>query len=276
MGLRSRPVRPVDGQTILVTGATDGLGRELARELAQRGARVLLHGRDPSKAERVRAAIAEETGNEGIDVLLADLSSLAQVRALADEVLTTTDELHALVNNAGVGGAPRQLTGDGVELHLAVNHLSHFLLTTKLLPLLERSAPARIVNVSSIGQAPIDFDDPMLERGYEPMRAYCQGKLAQISFTFELSERLGESGVTVNALHPATLMDTKMVRDYFGSARSSVAEGTEATLRLVADPQLDGVTGRYFDGLQESAAHAQAYDPEARRRMWSLSERLVL
>lgn len=269
-------MRPVDGQTILVTGATDGLGREVARELAQRGARVLLHGRDASKAERVRAALADETASDRIDVLLADLSSLAQVRGLAEEVLSTTDSLHALVNNAGVGGAPRRLTEDGVELHLAVNHLAHFLLTSQLLPLLERSAPARIVNVSSIGQAPIDFDDPMIERGYDPMRAYAQSKLAQISFTFELAERLGgSSGVTVNALHPATLMDTKMVREYFGRVRSSVEEGTEATLRLVIDPELDGVTGRYFDGLRESSAQPQAYDAAARRRLWQLSERLT-
>ena len=268
-------MRPVSDQTVLVTGATDGLGREVARELAGRGARVLLHGRDRAKAEHTRDTVAEQTGSERIDVLLADLSSLAQARDLAEQVRSTTDELHALVNNAGVGGARRTLTEDGVELHLAVNHLSHFLLTNELLPLLERSAPARVVNVASIGQAPINFDDPMLERGYDPMRAYCQSKLAQISFTFELAERLGGSGVTVNALHPATLMDTKMVREYFGVARSSVEEGTEATLRLVVDPDLDGVTGRYFDGLRESSAHAQAYDPRARRRLWQLSEALT-
>jgi NAD(P)-dependent dehydrogenase (short-subunit alcohol dehydrogenase family) len=128
--------------------------------------------------------------------------------------------------------------------------------------------------VASIGQAPIDFDDPMIERRYDPMRAYAQSKLAQISSTFELAERLGrDRGVTVNALHPATLMDTKMVREYFGRPRTSVDQGTEATLRLVIDPDLDGVTGRYFDGLRRSQAHKQAYDPDARRMLWKLSER---
>ena len=269
-------MRPIADQTILVTGATDGLGREVARELAQRGARVLLHGRDERKAEDARRAITEATGNDRIDVVLADLSSMAAVLDLAAQVQDRTDALHVLVNNAGVAGPPRTLTGDGHELHLAVNYLSHFLLTHELLPLLERSAPARIVNVASIGQAPIDFGDPMLERGYDPMRAYAQSKLAQISFTFELAERLGDSAdVTVNALHPATLMNTKMVREYFGRTRTSVDEGTEATLRLVIDPKLDGVTGRYFDGLRESSAHAQAYDPEARRRLWELSEELT-
>jgi NAD(P)-dependent dehydrogenase (short-subunit alcohol dehydrogenase family) len=267
-------MRPVNEQTVLVSGATDGLGREVARELAQRGARVLLHGRDRGKAEEVRRSIADDTGNGSLEVLVADLSSLAQVRDLAQQVQDTTDVLHALVNNAGVAGPPRTVTEDGHELHFAVNYLSHFLLTSELLPLLEQSAPSRIVNVASIGQAPIDFDDPMIERGYDPMRAYAQSKLAQISSTFELAERLGrQSGVTVNALHPATLMDTKMVRDYFGQPRTSVDQGTEATLRLVIDPDLDGVTGRYFDGLRRSQAHKQAYDPDARRRLWELSER---
>ena len=269
-------MRPVSEQTILVTGATDGLGLELARELARRGARVLVHGRDATRAETARRSIADETGTDRSEVLLADLSSLARARDLAEQVRASADELHALVNNAGIAGPPRTLTEDGVELHLAVNYLSHFLLTNELLPLLERSAPARVVNVSSIGQAPIDFDDPMLERRYDPMRAYAQSKLAQISSTFELAARLGDSsGVTVNALHPATLMDTKMVRDYFGRPHTSVDEGTEATLRLVVDPELDGVTGRYFDGLRESSAHSQAYDPAARRRLWELSERLT-
>jgi NAD(P)-dependent dehydrogenase (short-subunit alcohol dehydrogenase family) len=268
-------VRSVAEQTALVTGATDGLGRELAHELAARGARVLLHGRDRAKAEKTRDELAEATEGPAPDILIADLSSLAQVRDLAGQVREATGSLHLLINNAGIGGASRTESADGHELHFAVNYLSHFLLTRELLALLERSAPARIVNVSSIGQAAIDFDDPMIEHGYDPMRAYSQSKLAQISFTFELAERLGDSDVTVNALHPATLMDTKMVRDYFGRPRTSVDEGTEATLRLAIDPHLDGVTGRYFDGLRESRAHRQAYDPDARKRLWELSEELT-
>jgi NAD(P)-dependent dehydrogenase (short-subunit alcohol dehydrogenase family) len=168
----------------------------------------------------------------------------------------------------------RRLSGDGHELTLAVNYLSHFLLTELLLPFLVRSAPARIVNVASVGQAPLDFDDPMLERGYEGFRAYAQSKLAQIMFSFELAERLNPLEVTVNALHPATLMDTKMVREGFGRVLSSVDEGVRALVRLVASPDLDGVSGRYFDGLEESTADEQAYDPEARRRLRELSLRL--
>jgi NAD(P)-dependent dehydrogenase (short-subunit alcohol dehydrogenase family) len=256
-------MRPLAEQRILVTGSTDGLGRGVAAELAARGATVLVHGRDPEKTE----AAAREAGAE--QGLVADLSSLDQVRALAAEA----GQLDTLVNNAGVMVPERSESADGHELTFAVNHLSHFLLTDLLLPSLRE--PARIVNVSSLGQAPLDFGDLMLERGYEGYGAYAQSKLAQAMFTMELAERLAGRDVTVNAIHPATLMETKMVRDNLGRARSSVEEGVEAVVRLVTDPELDGVSGRFFDGLRESAPHAQAYDPDARRRLWDESERLT-
>ena len=273
------PMRPVDQQTILVTGATDGLGRALSRELAARGATVLLHGRDPARLEKTRREIADATHSDRLRGHLADLSSLAQVRRLAREVAEAQQRLDVLVNNAGIAGrGPRELSADGYELRFAVNYLAGFLLTLELLPLLRRSAPARIVNVASIGQEPLDFDDPMLERGYEGVRAYRQSKLAQVMFTFELAERLraaGERGVTVNALHPATLMDTKMALETFGSAMSTVAEGVEATLRLAVAPELEGVSGHYFDRLREARANPQAYDPAARRRLWDVSVALA-
>jgi NAD(P)-dependent dehydrogenase (short-subunit alcohol dehydrogenase family) len=256
-------VRPLEEQRILVTGSSDGLGRQLAAELAARGARVLAHGRDRAKVEEA----AREVGAEA--ALVADLGELAQVRRLAEEA----GELDTLVNNAGVIESRRRESADGLELTFAVNHLAHFLLTELLLPRMRE--PARIVNVSSIGQAPLDFGDLMLEGHYESYTAYSKSKLAQILFTIELAERLEGRDVTVNALHPATLMDTKMVRDNLGRPRSSVEEGVEAVLRLVTDPSLDGVTGRFFDGTRESAAHEQAYDPDARRRLWEESERLT-
>ena len=135
--------------------------------------------------------------------------------------------------------------------------------------------PARIVNVSSLGQAPLDFDDLMLERRYDGYGAYAQSKLAQVLFTIELAERLEGRDITVNAIHPATLMDTKMVRDNLGSVRSSVEEGVEAVLRLIEDPELDGVSGLFFDGRREAIADSQAYDPDARHRLWEESERLT-
>jgi NAD(P)-dependent dehydrogenase (short-subunit alcohol dehydrogenase family) len=256
-------VRSVEEQTVLVTGSTDGHGRAVAAELARRGASVLVHGRNADQVERVAGEIGAARG------LVADLASLDEVRRLAGEV----EELDTLVNNAGTYAVERTESADGYELTFAVNYLSHFLLTGLLLPKLR--GPARIVNVASLGQAPVDFDDLMFERDYEAFTAYAKSKLAQVLFTVELADRLDGRDVTVNALHPATFMDTNMVRGSGGRAMSSVEEGRDATVRLVVDPALDGVSGHFFDGTHESAPHGQASDPDARRRLWEESERLT-
>src|SRR5205807_1698333 len=182
--------------------------------------------------------------------LRADLASLDEVRTLAGTVTSRHDELHTLVNNAGIGTTSdgREVSRDGYELRFAANYLAGYLLTRLLLPLLEGSAPARIVNVASAGQAPIDFDDVMLERGYDGVQAYCQSKLAQVMFTFDLGEELRDRGVTATCLHPATYMPTKMVLHARGSAVSPLEDGVRATVRLAASSELDGVTGRYFFG----------------------------
>jgi NAD(P)-dependent dehydrogenase (short-subunit alcohol dehydrogenase family) len=267
-------------KVMLVTGATDGLGRALATELARRGATVLVHGRDEARGRDVIGQIGSETGNRELRWYGADLASLAEVRELADRLEREEERLDALVCNAGIGtilpgDGERMESRDGYELRFAVNYLAHFLLARRLVPLIQRSAGARIVNVSSAGQAPIDFDDVMVERGYNGVQAYCQSKLAQVMMTFDLAEELGDAGVTANCLHPATYMPTKIVTYAGIDPASSLEEGTQATLRLVVDPELDGVTGRYFDGTTESRAHPQAYDADARRRLLELSERLV-
>jgi NAD(P)-dependent dehydrogenase (short-subunit alcohol dehydrogenase family) len=195
---------------------------------------------------------------------------------MARQILDGEERIDTLVNNAGIGttlpgDAGRVESEDGYELRFQVNYLSHYLLTRELLPLIDE----RIVNVSSAGQCPIDFDDPMLEHGYSGGRAYCQSKLAQVMFTIDLAEELSGRGVTVNCLHPATYMPTKMVLAARGSGMDTIEQGTEATVRLVADPELDDVTGRYFNGTHEAAADGQAYDEDARRRLRELSERLV-
>ncbi len=267
-------MRDLNGTTILITGATDGLGKRVARELAGKGATVLLHGRNSERLEATLADIRKETGSERLGSYLADLSSLAQVRALAERILSDEVRLDVLINNAGVIVRERKESEDGFELTFAVNYLAHFLLTSLLLQLLRDSAPARIVNVASAGQSPVDFDDVMLERRYDSMGAYTQSKLAQIMFTFELAGRLSGSGVSVNALHPASLMDTKMVNETFGYTMSTVQEGAVATVSLAVSPDVEGVTGRYFDGLHEARANRQAYDPAARERLWALSENL--
>jgi NAD(P)-dependent dehydrogenase (short-subunit alcohol dehydrogenase family) len=264
-------------KTVLVTGSTDGVGRAVAVKLGQAGARVLVHGRDRERGERVVADIKQAGGRA--EFLAADLSSLAEVRGLADAVRRATDRLHILINNAGVGPgrprAPRQTSVNGNELRFAVNYLSGFLLTHLLLPLLEASTPARIVNVASAGQQAIDFDDVMLTRGYNGSRAYQQSKLAQVMFTIDLAAQLDRSGVTVNCLHPATYMDTTMVRASGITPWSTVDEGAEAILNLAMSPALEGRTGLYFEGLQEARALAQAYDAEARQRLRTLSLRLT-
>jgi NAD(P)-dependent dehydrogenase (short-subunit alcohol dehydrogenase family) len=246
----------------------------VARELAGLGAEVLVHGRSCERGEGVVEELRAQTANPRVRLHLADLSSLDEVRRLADELEAAHERLHALVNNAGIGTGPREESLDGYELRFAVNYLSQFLLTHRLLELLRRSAPARIVNVASAGQQPLDFDDVMLERDYDGFRAYAQSKLAQVMFSFDLAERLPADEVTVNVLHPASLMDTKMVRDTFGRPWTSVEEGRDATLRLIVDPELDRVSGRYFDGTRDSAPNPQALNPEARRRLRELSEDL--
>jgi NAD(P)-dependent dehydrogenase (short-subunit alcohol dehydrogenase family) len=267
-------MRDLAETTILVTGATSGLGKRVALEVARMGASVLLHGRNHDRLEATFGEIRSETGSEKLGSYLADLSSLGEVRALAEQVLWDHDRLHVLINNAGIIIGERTESKDGFEITFAVNYLAHFLLTNLLLPLLHDSTPARVVNVASAGQSPVNFSDIMLEQDYVAMKAYTRSKLAQVMFTFELAERLRGTGVSANALHPASLMDTKMVRETFGRAMSSVQEGAEATVRLAISPELEGVTGRYFDGQREGRADRQAYDAQARKRLWDLSEEL--
>jgi NAD(P)-dependent dehydrogenase (short-subunit alcohol dehydrogenase family) len=264
-------------KTALITGATDGVGRVVACRLASDGWRVLVHGRNRERGDRLVRDIAEAGGRATF--IAADLSSLAEVRRLADAVRAETDRLQLLINNAGIGTAGdrpgRQVSADGHELRFAVNYLAGFLLTRLLLPMLETSAPSRIVNVSSAGQQPIDFSDVMLTHGYSGVRAYCQSKLAQILFTIDLAEELKGRGVTVNCLHPATYMDTTMVRLSGARPVSTVEEGGRAILQLVESPALANKSGLYFNGLRESRADAQPYDVEARKTLRALSFRLV-
>ena len=267
-------MRDVAEATILVTGATDGLGRRVAQGVAAKGATVLLHGRNPERLKATLEELRSQTGSEKVNSYLADLSSLAAVRGLADRIFSEHDRLDVLVNNAGVISPERRESEDGYELTFAVNYLSHFLLTRLLLPLLKDSAPVRIVNVASAGQSPLDFSNLMLERGYDAMKAYSQSKLAQVMFTFELAEHLRGTGVSVNALHPASLMDTKMVQSTFGYTMSTVEEGTQAVIRLAVSKEVEGITGRYFDGKREARANRQAYDPRVRDRLRALSEQM--
>jgi NAD(P)-dependent dehydrogenase (short-subunit alcohol dehydrogenase family) len=272
-------MRPFGEQTILITGATSGLGFALAQALAEKGATVLLHGRDNKRGRAILDEIRQKTGNEKLQFYCADLASLKETSQLARQVAAEQPRLDILVNNAAVGfgknASKRETSQDGYELRFAVNYLAPYLLVQELLPKLKASAPARIVNVASVGQAPLNFEDIMSERGYSGVTAYRQSKLAMIAWTFDLAAELANSGVTANALHPASLMPTKLVLEAGWSVMSTVEEGLEATMQLVEDPALDGVTGKYFDGLREAKANAQAYDLEVRCELAKLTGELI-
>jgi NAD(P)-dependent dehydrogenase (short-subunit alcohol dehydrogenase family) len=266
------------GKTVLITGSTDGVGRYVATELGKQGAKVLVHGRD---AGRGKALIEEikRLGKEAPAFYQADLASLADVRALADAVKADHEKLDVFVSNAGIGsmnaGPQRQLSADGHELRFAVNYLAGFLLTYLLLPLIKAAAPARIVNVSSLGQHPIDFDDVMISKNYSGGRAYSQSKLSQIMFTIDLANELKGAGVTVNSLHPATYMNTTMVRAGGITPMSTVEQGGAAILHLVSGDDVAAKSGLFFNGMHEMKANAQAYDETARQRLRALSLELT-
>lgn len=259
-------------KTIVLTGATDGLGREVAKALAAQGHRLILHGRRPDALQEVRDEVAAAGGTDPATVQ-ADLAELAQVRTLPEQIARVTDRVDVLVNNAGVGpgenGHPGRLTVDGNELCFAVNYLAPFDLTHRLLPMITDDG-GRVVNVASLGQAPIQFDDLTLAGDHEPWLEYNQSKLAMIIWGFTLAERLDQ--VTVNSLHPGTFMPTKMVLDKGIPPMHTTASGVEATTRLITDHALEGITGRFYDQLVDARAHVEeAYDPAVRERLWRTS-----
>jgi NAD(P)-dependent dehydrogenase (short-subunit alcohol dehydrogenase family) len=264
---------------VLVTGATDGLGRALALDLAADGVRLVLHGRNRDKLDVLAKEVRALGGAEPVTAV-ADLADLAQVRQLAVDVAAATDRLDVLVSNAGVGFTTsgddvRAVSADGHELRFAVNHLAGVLLTVDLLPLLRRSAPARVVFLASIGQEALDPDDLMTENGFTEVLAYCRSKLAVIMATAEFAARVPADEVTFAALHPATYMPTAMVAASGVPPVDTLEEGLAATKRLVLDPALRGVTGRYFDKGVAAEPHAQAADAAVRAELWTRSLALV-
>jgi NAD(P)-dependent dehydrogenase (short-subunit alcohol dehydrogenase family) len=269
---------PVEKQTVLVTGATGGLGEALVLRLAEMGATVIAHGRDPVRLTRLADRVERDTGRQ-VEPVQADLADLSQVRRLADTVLEGHQQLHVLVNNAGVGFGPpdgaREVSSDGIELRFAVNHLAGYALAMWLGGLLRDSAPSRIVQVASAGQLALDPDDPFTENGYDGITAYRRSKLAQVMASYDLAGDFVGTGVSVNAVHPATFMDTAMVREHGQQPVSTVRDGLEAVLPLVVDPRLEGVSGRYFDGTTEAQPDPQADDPGMRAWLRSLSDALL-
>lgn len=265
------------GKTALITGSTDGLGREVAIRIGELGAHVIIHGRNAQRGAEVVETINQGPGSA--EFYQADLGRLQDVRDLAAQVIRHHDELHLLINNAGIAwgfnDGERAESADGYEMIFQVNYLAHYLLTDLLLPTIRASAPARIINVASGAQAPLDFDDLMPEEDFSARTAYAHSKLAQVLHTFHISERLEGEDVTFNTLHPATMMDTTLVAETGSPARSTVDEGATALMHLAVSPDLEGRSGLYFNGLREAQAHEQAYDREARQRLDQISRELV-
>ncbi len=268
-------MKEIKNQTILITGATDGIGKLTALKLAEQNAHVLIHGRNKEKVNKVVEELKSKTGNNNIGGFTADFSSLKEVKILAEEILTKYKSIDVLINNAGVGFDDFSKSKDGYELRFAVNYLAPFLFTRILLPVLKNAAPSRIVNVSSAGQYPVDFDDIMSEKNFDGVTAYRKSKLALIMFTIDLAEQLKNDNITVNSLHPGTYLDTNMVRNANITPWGKAETGTDAEIYLAASPKLDNVTGKYFNVKTEAKADSQAYDEEARHRLSELSLELI-
>jgi retinol dehydrogenase 14 len=276
------------GKTILITGATNGIGLEAAVELARSGARIVMVGRDPGRTAAALAEVKARSGSGEVSSLLCDFSSQAAIRALAGEVLSRLDRLDVLVNNAGAVNKARRLTVDGIETTFAVNHLGYFLFTNLLLDLLKRSAPARVVTVASIGhrRGTLDFADLGFERGgYAIMRAYTRSKLANVLFANELARRLAGTGVTSNSLHPgsvatniwsgAPLWAKPLIAILYRPFFISVKEGGATIVQLAAAPELEGVTGAYFEKRVAVAPASLAQDEALAKRLWEVSAEMV-
>lgn len=282
-----KPDNNINGKVCLITGATAGIGKVTAKELARMGATVVMLCRNRAKGEAVKEEIEKTYRNARVDLIQADLCSLDDVRRAADEFRSKYSKLDVLVNNAGGVNHERKLTVDNLEATFEANYLSHFLLTILLLDVLKKSAPSRIINVSSMAhiQGRISFKDLQAARKYGWMSSYAQSKLAQIYFTYELADRLAGSGVTVNALHPGLVSsnfnnNTKGIVHVisglvYGIAGVSVEEGAQTTIYLATSPDVGGVSGKYFDKCKEKESSRLSRDRDVGRQLWEVSEEVI-
>jgi NAD(P)-dependent dehydrogenase (short-subunit alcohol dehydrogenase family) len=262
--------------TFLVTGATDGIGRQTALNLVRHGARVLVHGRNQARVEATVADLKRVSGAAELEPVVGDFSSFAQVRSLAEAIRSKTDRLEVLIHNAGVYMKTRVLTADGLETTFQVNHLAPFLLTHLLMDLLEAASAARVVVVSSVAHQGgyVDFQNLQGEKAFDGYSAYALSKLANLLFAFELAERLRGTRITVNGLHPGVI-STKLLKVGFNMEGSDVERGARTSTYLATSPEVEGVTGRYYMECKPTASSLYAADPILRRRFWEASEALV-
>jgi retinol dehydrogenase-14 len=274
------------GKVCLVTGGNAGIGKATALGLANMGAIVIVVGRDRSRGEAAVTEIKQKSNNDAVDLMLADLSSQASIRRLAEDFKDRYQQLHVLINNAGVFTSKHTVTVDGIETTFAVNHLAPFLLTNLLLAVLKASAPARIINITSSGErsGTINFDNLQGEGRYSGFQAYNQSKLAMILFTYELARKLEGTGVTVNCVHPGVVVTNlgrgssgafglllRLMRPFF----SSPEKGAETPIYLASSPEVEGVSGKYFAKKAEAKSSERSYDTVTARRLWQVSAELT-
>ncbi|OGN82558.1 MAG: short-chain dehydrogenase [Chloroflexi bacterium GWB2_54_36] len=281
----------MNGKVCMVTGATSGMGEMTARRLAELGATVILVGRSRERGDETLRRIVAATGNTSVELMLADLSSQAQIRQLAQRFKSRYQQLHVLVNNAGAWITTRQECIDGIEMTFALNHLGYFLLTNLLLDTLKASAPARIINVASYGHASgrIDFDDLQGRREYNGMQAYRQSKLANVLFTYELARRLAGTGVTVNAVNPGLVATRFGLNNFgviparivnllirvYGLVGANAEQGAQTSIYLATSPNVEGITGKYFEKQTAVPSSEESYDPATASRLWQVSEAMT-
>jgi NAD(P)-dependent dehydrogenase (short-subunit alcohol dehydrogenase family) len=274
------------GKVVLITGGTSGIGKAAATALAGMEATVIITGRNEERGKRALQEIREESGNDGVELILADLTVQDEVRRLAEELRERHNQLEVLVNNAGLVLSERTETPDGIETQLAINHLAPFLLTNLLLDLLKESAPSRIVTVSSDAHrwAKIDLDDLQSRKRYRGMQVYGKTKLANIMFTYELAERLEGTGVTANCMHPGGVNTNfgnnqggpmNLLFRLFKPFMRSPEQGADTLIYLASSPEVEGMTGKYLADRKVKAASDAAYDETTRKRLWEASEELT-
>jgi len=268
------------GKVCLITGSNAGIGKATALGLAQMGATIVMVSRDKTRGEAARAEVIARSGNERVDLLLADLSAQSSIRQLTQEVIERYPQLHVLINNAGIAQSKRTVTVDGIETIFAVNYLAPFLLTNLLLDRLKASAPARIINVASMANRPLDFDDLQHEKRFSNMQAYSRSKFAVFLFTHELARRLEGTGVTVNCLHPGVVA-TNLLRGFSWLAPlafpfiTSPQKGAETSIYLASSPEVGGVSGKYFIKCKEAYFPEGTDDRASAQRLWEMSEQLT-
>jgi len=265
----------VKDKTILITGSTDGIGKQTALELAQMKARVIIHGRDILRAKKVVAELADRTHNSEIDYVVADLSSFGEIRKMSEELYDRYDKLDVLINNAGVYKNERELNKDGFEMTFTVNHLASFLLTGLLLDLVKNSGYSRIINVASMAHADtLDFDNLHGEKYYDGYDAYSRSKLCNIMFTYALARKLEGTGITVNVLHPGVI-STKLLHAGWGSGGSDITLGSKTSIYLAVSEEVASVSGKYFSNRQPAKSSGTSYDTELQENLWNISEKLT-